>query len=414
MAADAGCSLGRGCAANQNTRETPLTTRTRRGLPAAATALMIAAFTGAPSLPAAAQTSSQGHSMYAYVGSFTTAQRKARGDGIHVYRAEPATGALTHVQHVGDLVNPSYLALGRDQRVLYSVHGDEDYATAFALDPATGEAKLLNRAATGGKNGVREAVDPSGRFLVMANYGSGSVAVLPIAADGSLKDQHQLVALPGAPGPHKVEQVSSHPHDIVFDPSGRFVLVPDKGLDRVFVFQWDVTAGMLTPTAQGSVQSRPGAGPRHLAFHPRLPVVWVLNELDSTIATYRFDPASGALTALQVTPTLPTDFTGYSTTAEIAVSPDGRVVYGSNRGYDSVTIFAAGEGGLLTVTGWQPTQGGGPRFIGLDPAGRFLHAANEQGDNIVTFAVDAASGKLTPTGQNLKNASPVTIVFAGK
>lgn len=352
--------------------------------------------------------------MYAYVGSFTTAQRKARGDGIHVYRADPATGAWTHLQHVGGLVNPSYLALSHDQRVLYSVHGDEEYATALALDPATGEAKILNRAATGGKNGVREAVDPSGKFLVVVNYASGSVAVLPIATDGSLRDQHQLVPLPGEPGPHKVEQQSSHPHDIIFDPSGRFVLVPDKGLDRIFVFSFDAADGKLTPTVQGAVKSRPGAGPRHLAFHPKLPIVWVLNELDSTIATYQFDAGTGAIEALQVTPTLPTDFTGYSTTAEIAVSPDGRFVYGSNRGHDSVTIFAAGREGLLSVVGWQPTQGSGPRFIGLDPAGHFLNAANEQGDNVVTFKVDAASGKLTPTGQELRTASPVTIVFVGK
>jgi 6-phosphogluconolactonase len=381
---------------------------------ASAAAVMVAALLIAQAEPAAAQTSPGTASMYAYVGSFTTAQRKARGDGIHVYRADPATGAWTHIQHVGDLVNPSYLALSHDQRVVYSVHGDEDYATAFALDPATGQVNLVNRAATGGKNGVREAVDPSGKFLVMANYSSGGVAVLPIAPDGSLKDQHQLIQLPGEPGPHKVEQTSSHPHDIVFDPSGHFVLVPDKGLDRVFIFRFDAATGRLTPTEQGSVKSRPVAGSRHLAFHPKLPIVWVLNELDSTIATYRFDAERGALTALQVMSTLPNDFTGYSTTAEIAVSPDGRFVYGSNRGHDSVTIFAANPEGLLSVVGWQPTQGAGPRFIGLDPAGHFLHAANEQGDTVVTFRVDGNSGKLTPTGQVIKNASPVTIVFIGK
>ena len=386
-----------------------------RGLLVSATAAMlIAALLGAQAERAAAQPSPGSSAMYAYVGSFTTAQRKARGDGIHVYRADPATGAWTHVQHISDLVNPSYLALSRDQRFLYSVHGDEDYATAFALDPVTGQAKLLNRAATGGKNGVREAVDPSGKFLVMDNYASGSVAVMPIALDGSLKDQHQLVQLPGDPGPHKVEQTSSHPHDIVFDPSGRFVLVPDKGLDRVFVFRFDGATGRLTPTEQGSVKSRPGAGSRHLAFHPKLPIVWVLNELDSTIATYRFDTDRGTLTALQVMSTLPSDFTGYSTTAEIAVSPDGRFVYGSNRGHDSVTIFASNAEGLLSVVGWQPTQGSTPRFIGLDPAGRFLYAANEQSDTLVTFRVDGNSGKLTPTGQVIKNGSPVTIVFAGK
>src|SRR6266516_284248 len=234
--------------------------------------------------------------MFAYVGSFTTAQRKARGDGIHVYRADPATGALAHVQHIGDLVNPSFLALSPDQRFLYSVHGDLDYATAFALDGATGQAKLLNRAATGGKNGVRQAVDPSGKFLIVANYTSGSVAVLAIAPDGSLKDQHQLMALPGEPG-------------------------PDKGLDRVFVFRFDAAGGRLSPAEPDSVKTRPGAGPRHLAFHPKLPVVWVLNELDSTVATCRWDAGRGALTPTHVVTTLPTDFTGYSTTAEIAVTP---------------------------------------------------------------------------------------------
>jgi len=412
-----------------------MTNRKRRqGLLAPGAAAMLAAcLLGAQVEPAGAQASPGTNAMYAYVGSFTTAQRKARGDGIHVYRADPATGALArgdgihvyradpatgalaHIQHIGDLVNPSYLALSHDQRFLFSVHGDEDYATAFALDRTTGEAKLINRAATGGSNGVREAVDPSGRFLVVANYASGSVAVLAIGPDGSLKDRHQLVPLPGEPGPHKVEQTSSHPHDIVFDPSGRFVLVPDKGLDRIFVFRFDGATGRLTPTEPGSVKARPGAGPRHAAFHPKLPIAWVLNEIDSTIATYRFDAERGTLAPLQVMPTLPPEFTGSSTTAEIAVSPDGRFVYGSNRGHDSVTMFAANPAdGLLTVVGWQPTQGSGPRFIGLDPAGHFLQAANEQGDTVVTFQVEPGSGKLTPTGQVVKNGSPVTIVFAGK
>jgi 6-phosphogluconolactonase (cycloisomerase 2 family) len=353
--------------------------------------------------------------MFAYVGSFTTAKRKARGDGIHVYRVDPDTGAWMHIQHVGGLTNPSYLALSPDQHFLYSVHGDEDYAAAFALDRETGHARLLNRAATGGSNGVRQSIDPSGKFMVVANYASGTVAVLAIAPNGSLRDQHKLVALSGERGPHRTQQTGALPHDIVFDPSGRFVLVPDKGLDRVFVFRFDATAGRLTPTEQGSVQSRPGAGPRHLMFHPKLPIVWVLNELDSTTATYTWDAETGALKPIQVITTLPTDFTGYSTTAEIAVTPDGRFVYCSNRGHDSVAIYKAdAKSGLLSPVGWQPSQGAGPRFIGLDPAGRFLHAANEQGDTVVTFRVDAGSGKLTPTGQVIKNASPATIVFAGK
>jgi len=378
-------------------------------------AMLVACLLGTQVERAGAQTSQGTNVMFAYVGSFTTAQRKARGDGIHVYRVDAATGMWTHVQHIGDLTNPSFLALSPDQRFLYSVHGDGDYATAFMLNGETGQAKLLNRGATGGNNGVRQAVDPTGKFVIVANYGSGSVAVLPIAADGSLKDQHQLVTLPGEPGPHKVEQTSSHPHDIVFDPSGRFVLVPDKGLDRVFVFRFDGVNGRLSPAEQASVKTRPGAGPRHLAFHPKLPIVWVLNELDSTTATYRWDAERGTLTPIQVITTLPTDFTGYSTTAEITVSPDGRFVYCSNRGHDSVAVYAAdARDGLLTSIGWQLTQGRVPRFIGLDPTGRFLHAANELGNTVVTFRVDAASGMLAPTGQVVKNASPVTIVFAGR
>ena len=388
-----------------------MTNRKFHKLPASAAAMLAAAFLGAQTGPAAAQTPAETSAVYAYVGSFTTAQRNARGDGIHVYRVDPTTGDWTHVQHIGGLVNPSFLALSPDQRFLYSVHGDEDYATAFALDPATGEAKLLNRAKTGGKNGVREAVDPSGKFLVVANYASGSVAVLPIAPDGSLKDQQQVVQLPGEPGPHKVEQTSSRPHDIVFDHSGRFVLVPDKGLDRVFVFRFDAATGRLAPTEQGSVKSRPGAGPRHLVFHLRRPIVWVLNELDSTIATYSFDTESGALQPLQVMSTLSDEFTGYSTAAEIAVSPNGQV-YASNRGQDNVAWFKVFPDGKLKIFGWQSTLGKTPRFIGIDPAGHNLYAANEQSDTVVALRIDQNTGSPRPSGKIIQNASPVTIVFA--
>lgn len=347
----------------------------------------------------------------AYVGSFTSAQRQARGDGIHIYRMDPMSGAWTHQSHVTNLVNPSFLHLSHDQRFLYSVHGDEDYATAFAVEPSNGDLRLLGRAATGGRNGVRQHIDPSGRWMVVANYSSGSVAVLEVKPDGSLVDQHQLLDLQGSPGPHRVEQAASHPHDVIFDTSGRYVVVPDKGLDRIFVFALDPVSGRLTPTAQGSARSRAGAGPRHAAFHPRLPLLWVLNELDSTLATYAFDPATGALRALQVVTTLPPNFTGDSTCSEIAVSADGKFVYATNRGHDSVTVFAAGSDGLLRAVDWTPSQGRVPRFAGLAPDGRLFYAANEQGDTVVGFRVDGRSGKLTPTGQVVRNGSPVTIVF---
>src|SRR5215471_12479863 len=391
-----------------------MTNRKFHKLLASAAAMLVAALLGTQTGPVTAQTPPETTPLYAYVGSFTTAQRKARGDGINVYRVDPTTGDWTHIQHIGDLVNPSFLALSPDQRFLYSVHGDEDYATAFALDPATGQAKLLNRAATGGKNGVRGTVDPSGKFLVVANYASGNVAVLPIAPDGSLKDQQQVVQLTGEPGPHKVEQTSSHPHDIVFDPSGRFVVVPDKGLDRIFVFRFDAATGKLAPTEQGSVKSRSGAGPRHLAFHPIRPIVWVLNELDSTITTYSFDTESGALQALQVLSILRPEFTGDSTAAEIAVLTSVPVVYVSIRGQDAVAALGViARDGTLRLVAWQSTLGKTPRFIGLDPAGYNLYAANEQSDTVNTLRIDPQTAHPIAASNIVQNASPVTIVFAG-
>ena len=351
--------------------------------------------------------------LYAYVGCYTTAQRSARGDGIHVYRVDLRTAEWTHVQHFGDLVNPSFLAISRDQRHLYSVHGDESYATAFSIDRATGFLKPLNRAETGGKNGVHLAIDPSGRFLVVANYASGNVAVLPIRADGSLSYATQVAALPGQPGPHRIEQASSHPHHVVFDPGGRSLVVPDKGLDRVFIFRFDAVSGKLTPTEQGAAVARAGSGPRHAAFHPRLPYAWVVNEIASTITSYFWDTERGSLRPLQILPTLPSEYTGENTAAEIAVSAEGRFVYCSNRGHDSVAAFAFDpRTGLLASAGWTPSRGRTPRFIGFDPSHSLLCAANEQSDAIVSFRADHATGRLTADGSPIENASPVSIAFA--
>lgn len=374
-------------------------------------------FAGNPTqeAPAAAphsQANPAAGSLYAYLGSFTTARRYARGDGIHVYRVDPATGAWTHVQHVDNVVNPSFLALGPDQRCLYSVHGDQTYASSFAVDRETGRLTPLNRAETGGLNGTHLAVDPSGKFLLIANYASGSIAVLPVRQDGTLGRLAQLVPLEGQPGPHRVEQTSSHPHQIVFDPSGRYVIVPDKGLDRIFVFRFDPAAAKLTPTEQGSALARPGSGPRHAAFHPSLSVLWVINELNSTVATYFLEPDPGALRPVQILPSLPSDYTGQNTGAEIAASSRGRFVYCSNRGHDSIAIFAAdARTGLLTSVGWLPTQGRTPRFIGFDPSRRFLYAANEQSDTVVSFRADSDTGHLTPTSQVVRSGTPVVIAF---
>jgi len=259
---------------------------------------------------------------------------------------------------------------------------------------------------------VSLAVDPTNRFLVLANYSSGTVAVLPINADGSLAKLSDLVTLTGKPGPHRTQQESSHPHDVIFDPRGRFIVVPDKGLDTVFVFKLDTATGKLVAADPPSVASRPGAGPRHADFHPSKPFAYVLNELDCTLTTLAFDPERGGLRPLQVITTLPPDFTGNSTTSEIEVAPSGRFVYASNRGQDSLAIFAIDEAtGMLGPVGWESTQGKTPRFFGLYPSGTFLYAANQGSDTIVTFRVDQGSGRLTPTGQIVKTGSPSCIVF---
>jgi 6-phosphogluconolactonase (cycloisomerase 2 family) len=349
---------------------------------------------------------------FAYVGCYSTKRRNGRGEGVTVHRIDAATGAWTQLQLVKTADNPSWLTFDRNQRFLYSAHGDGEVVSAFRVDEATGQLSLLGTQDAKGKNGVRLGVDASNRFVICANYSSGTVAVLPIQPDGSLGPVTDLAALPGKPGPHRTQQPSSQPHDIVFDPRGRFIVVPDKGLDATFVFSLDTASGKLVAAAVPSVASRSGAGPRHAGFHPAKPYAYVLNELDSTLATYRFDGERGALAPLQVITTLPPTFTGDSTTSEIVVAASGRFVYASNRGHDSLAIFAVNEAdGTLSPVGWEPTQGKTPRFVAIEPSGAVLYAANMDSDTIVAFRVDASSGKLAATGQVIKTGSPSSIVF---
>jgi 6-phosphogluconolactonase (cycloisomerase 2 family) len=318
------------------------------------------------------------------------------------------------VQTLGGLVNPSFLAAGPGGRFLYAAHGDEGHASAFAVDADSGRLTLLNQAETGGTNGVHLALDAAGRFLIVANYTSGSVSVLPVREDGRLEKAVQVVALAGTPGPHRVEQSSAHPHQVFFEPAGRFVVVPDKGLDRIFVFGFDAKTGKLTPTAQGAGVARTMSGPRHGAFHPRLPVLWMLNEINNTVTTWLWEAERGHMKAAQILTTLPADYVGENTASEIAVAPGGRHVYCSNRGHESVALFEVHPGtGLLSPLGWESSRGRIPRFIGLEPRGRMLYAANEQSDTIVSWRVDAASGRLTATGAVVETPSPVSITFLG-
>ena len=346
-----------------------------------------------------------------YVGSFT-GEGRGHGEGLSVYHRGGESDRWQRVQLVKELADPSFVIVDRAKRCLYSAHGDGTEVTAYRVDQPTGRVTVLNRQPTGGGNGVHLAIDASDRFLVLANYGTGSVALLPINEDGSLGARRDLATLTGTPGPHRTQQESSHPHHCPFDPAGRFVVVPDKGLDKVFVFRVDTGRGALVPADPPGVASRAGAGPRHAAFHPTRPYLYVINELDSTIAVYRFDAVKGALQPLQVHTTLPSTYTGNNTGAEIAVAPSGRFVYGSNRGHDSIAMFSIDQStGLLTAIGWEPTQGRTPRFFALDPTGTHLYAANQNSDTVVMFRVDQASGKLTPARETIAVATPVTIAF---
>ena len=382
----------------------------RRDFLARGSGLIAAAATGTL-LPAVAN-AQETRPLFAYVGCYTTEKRNGHGKGIGVFRVNTATAAWTPVQLVDGIVNPSFLCFDREQKFLYAVHGDMDYVSAFAIDPGNGTLSALNRESTGGVNGVHVAVDMTNQYLVVSNYTSGSVAVIPIKPDGAVGPLTDLVKLEGTPGPHRTQQASSHPHHNPFDRDGRFIVIPDKGLDRIFVFRLDPEKGKLIAEEKSSVNTREGAGPRHADFHPRLPYAYVINELDSTVTTYRFDRARGELTPLQIVTTLPSDFTGNNTTAEIWVHPSGRFVYGSNRGHDSiVTYFVDRSTGLLATVGWQSTEGSTPRYFGLDPSGNLLCAGNQNSDTIVNFRVDQSTGKLYPLGDPVRSGSPVTIVF---
>lgn len=349
--------------------------------------------------------------MYAYVGSRTTRERNARGDGISIFKVDPALGTLAPVDIVKDLVNPSFLALSADGEFLYTVHGDETEVSAFKVDRRTGLLRFINRQSTQGKNPVHLALDPTGRFMVVSNHIGASLAVLPVNTDGSLGALTQLVKLEGPIGPHRVEQKQAKPHYNPFDPSGRFVVVPDKGLDRVFTYRFD--QGRLTPAAEPFAVTRETAGPRHLSFHPKLPFAYAVNELDSTVTAYRFNPDTGALAPFQILSALPETYTGNSRASEIQVDAQGRFLYASNRGYDSIAVFSIDpSSGALKFVEAEPTQGKTPRFFSLSPDGRFMFALNEDSDTIVTLAVDPRSGALKATGAQVSSGSPVCMVFS--
>jgi len=281
-----------------------------------------------------------------------------------------------------------------------------------AIDKASGRIRFLNKQPTSGNNSTHLTPDPSNRYLVIGN-GPG-VAVFPFNPDGSLAPFSDMVPAGGEIGPHRNQTgAGPHPHYVSFDPSGHFLVAPDRGVDRIHIYRLDASTGKLAANDPGFARTRPGAGPRHLAFHPAKPWAYVCDELDSTVTAYAWDSERGALKALQVISTLPESYIGRNEPAEIQVAPSGRFVYVSNRGHDSIVSYSVDPAtGTLAPVGWEPTQGHAPRFFTLDPTGGLLYAANLESHDIVAFRVDQTSGKLTPTGLVVPTGSPSCIIFA--
>ena len=344
---------------------------------------------------------------------------QGKGRGIYAFRLDGATGALRPCGLTEGVRNPSYLAFHPSRRFLYAVNEFKEFEgeasgaiSAFALDAQSGDLALLNVKATHGTDPCHLTVHPAGRFVLVANFASGSVCVLPIQADGSLGDASHVVQHHGS-SVDPVRQKGPHAHAVTFDAAGRYLFVPDLGLDKVLIYRFDAQQGRLTPGDTPWVETAPGAGPRQVVFHPGGAFAYLINELDSTMTAFRYDAERGALEPLQTLSTLPADFAGRSTCAEVQIAPSGAYLYGSNRGHDSIATMGVDPAtGMIAPLAWQPTQGSYPRNFYLSPGGDWILVANQKGDNIVSYRVDAATGRLAPTGHALSVSMPVCLLPA--
>jgi 6-phosphogluconolactonase len=349
-----------------------------------------------------------------YVGTYTT----GKSEGIYLYRFDLSSGQLKHVATTSRVVNPSFLTLAPSRRYLYAVNEVQEFAgkksgaiSAFAIDQTTGELRLLNQQPSLGADPCYVDVDAGGRFVLIANYSGGNVTVFPVQSDGSLGESTDMKQGRGS-SVNRERQEGPHAHCIVLDPTNRFAYSCDLGTDKIMIFRFDDRNGKLLPGETPWVQVKPGTGPRHLAFHPSGKYVFVLNELHSTVTVFTRNPEKGSLKELQTLTTLPKGFTGTNTSADIHVSLDGRFVYCSNRGHDSIAIFAIDpRHGTLMSVGHESTRGMTPRNFAIDPTGAFLLVANQKSDNIVVFRLDQKTGRLSSTGQTAEVPSPVCLKF---
>jgi 6-phosphogluconolactonase len=354
-----------------------------------------------------------------YIGTYTRRESFVDGKakGIYIYELNPSTGKLTYAATVAGAgtVNPSFLTLGPDRRCLYAVNeitggkGPHGTLSAFALDPLSGDLRYLNQQSTHGLAPCHATVEPEGRYCLVANYETGSVCVLPIKPDGRLGEATDTVQFSGA-GPVPERQQGPHAHMVLPSPDHRFILAVDLGADRLMAFRLDRVRGTLSPADPPWTQLPPGTGPRHLAFHPHRPFAYVISELRSTVTVLRYVDRQGKFEASQTISTLPDGFAGQNLGAEIKIAPSGRFVYASNRGHDSLAIYAVDpETGRLSLVGHESTQGVGPRDFTIDPSGALLLVANQDTDTVVTFWIDQNSGTLRATGCVAAVPTPVCL-----
>jgi 6-phosphogluconolactonase len=349
-----------------------------------------------------------------FVGTYTEKESK----GIYAYGFDAASSQLTPLGVAAETTNPSFLAIDPSRRFLYAVNEVQNYkgassgaVSAFAIDQKTGKLSLLNQVPTRGADPCYIAFDETGKYALVANYTGGSVAVFPVQSDGHIGEPSAFIQHRGS-SVNKERQEGPHAHWIETTPDNRFAIAVDLGLDELLVYHFDASKGSLTPNDPPYGSLDPGAGPRHLAFHPSGKFAYVVNELQSTITSFRYDSGRGAFEKLKTVSTLPKGFSGSNDSAEIHVHPSGKFLFASNRGHDSIAVFSIdSHTGALTLVDHFSTQGKTPRNFEIDPTGKLLFIANQDTNNIVVFRIDPNDGRLTSTGQTLHAPSPVCLKF---
>ena len=351
-----------------------------------------------------------------YVGTYTS----GKSEGIYVYKFDLSSGEFRHLATAKGIVDPSFLAIDPRRQRLYAVNEIDEFAgkpggavSAFKVDSQTGNLQFLNQQPSLGGAPCHVTVDKIGNFVLVANYGGGNAAVLPIN-DSGLGTPVDMVQHGGS-SVNPERQKGPHAHNVILDKTNCHAFVTDLGLDKIMIYRFDDRNGKLTPNGAPWVKLKPGAGPRHFTFHPNGRWAYVIDELDSTFTAFTYESGPGSLKEMQTVSTLPAGFSGENSCADVHVSPSGKFLYGSNRGHDSIVAFSINPGtGKLTFLEHVATGGKTPRNFTIDPSGAFLLAANQKSDNVVSFRIDATSGKLKPTGHIAEIPTPVCLVLSDK